>query len=68
MSMEFLVQMKQPSKCGSVSNNEIFNLHLESGEDPWAASPVSCKAPTTFINSIFWSSQPEESKESKNEI
>ena len=68
MGMEFLVQMKQPNKCVSVSNNEIFNLHLESGEDPWAASPVSCKAPTTFINSIFCSSQPEESKESKNEI
>ena len=31
MDTEFLVQMRQFDKCGSVRNDEIFNLHLGSG-------------------------------------
>ena len=31
MDTEFLVQMRQSDKCGSVRNDEIFNLHLGSG-------------------------------------
>ena len=28
MDTEFLVQMMQSDKCGSVRNDDIFNLHL----------------------------------------
>ena len=28
MDTEFLVQMRQSNKCGSVRNDDIFNLHL----------------------------------------
>ena len=28
MNIEFLVQMRQYDKCGSVRNDDIFNLHL----------------------------------------
>ena len=31
MNMDFLVEMKQSNKCGSVSNYEIFNLHVGYG-------------------------------------
>ena len=34
MDTEFLVQMTQSNKCGSVRNDEIFNLHLGSGAGP----------------------------------
>ena len=34
MDTEFLVQMRQSGKCGSVRNGEIFNLHLGSGAGP----------------------------------
>ena len=34
MEIEFLVQMGQSEKCGSVKNDDIFNLHLESGAGP----------------------------------
>ena len=34
MNIEFLVQMRQSNKCGSVRNDEIFNLHLGSGAGP----------------------------------
>ena len=30
MDTEFLVQMRQSNKCGSIRNDEIFNLHLGS--------------------------------------
>ena len=33
MDTEFLVQMRQSNKCGSVRNDEILNLHLGSGAD-----------------------------------
>ena len=35
MDTEFLVQMRQSNKCGSVRNDEIFNLHLGSGASPF---------------------------------
>ena len=35
MKIEFLVQMRQSDKCGSVRDDEIFNLHLGSGTDPY---------------------------------
>ena len=34
MDTEFLVQMRQSNKSGSVRNDEIFNLHLGSGVGP----------------------------------
>ena len=34
MDRGFLVQMRQSNKCGSVRNDEIFNLHLGSGASP----------------------------------
>ena len=34
MDTEFLIQMRQPNKCGSVRNDEIFNLNLGSGAGP----------------------------------
>ena len=34
MDTEFLVQMTQSNKCGSVRNDQIFNLHLGSGAGP----------------------------------
>ena len=33
MDTEFLVQMRQPNKCGTVRNDEIFNLRLGSSAD-----------------------------------
>ena len=52
LDTEFQVQMRQSDKCGSVRNNEIFNLHLGSGAGLESASPASCKTPATFIDSI----------------
>ena len=37
MDTEVLVQMRQSNKCGSVRNDEIFNLHLGSGAGPWVS-------------------------------
>ena len=34
MDTKFLVQMRQSNKCGSVGNDEIFNLRLGSGVGP----------------------------------
>ena len=36
---EFLIKMRQSNKCGSVRNDEIFNLHLGSGAGPWVSIP-----------------------------
>ena len=33
MNVEFLVEMRQCDKCGSVRSGDIFNLHLGSGVD-----------------------------------
>ena len=39
MNTQLLVQMRQSNKCGSVRNDEIFNLHLGSGASPWVSIP-----------------------------
>ena len=39
MDTEFQVQMRQSNKCGSVRNDEIFNLHLGSGAGAWVSIP-----------------------------
>ena len=39
MGNEFLVQMRQSNKSGSVTNYEIFNLHLRSGVGPSFSIP-----------------------------
>ena len=67
MDMAFQVQMRQTNKCGSVWNDEIINLHSESGAGPWVSSPASCKTPVKFIDSIRPNNQPGKNKESRNE-
>ena len=52
MDIEFLVHIKQSNKCGSVWNNEIFNLTWDLVWALESASPASCKTPVTFIDSI----------------
>ena len=49
MDTEFLVQMRQSNKCGSVRNDEIFNLHLGSGAGPWVSIPCLLQD-TSHIN------------------
>ena len=39
MIMVFLTQMRQSNGCGSVTNDEISNLHLGSGVGPWVSIP-----------------------------
>ena len=58
LDTEFLVQMRQSNQCGSIRNDEIFNLHLGSGL--WAlesVSPAFCKTPATLIQSAQTNSQ-----------
>ena len=54
MDTEFLVQMRQSNKCGSVRNDEIFNLHLGSGAGPSVS--ISCLLQDT--SHINWSDPP----------
>ena len=56
MDTEFLVQIRQSNKCGSVMNNEIFNLHLGSGAVPWVSIP--CLAQDT--SHIYWFHPPKQ--------
>ena len=56
MNSEFLVQMRQSNKCGSVRNNEIFNLHLASGAGPWVSVP--CLLQDT--SHIYWFHPPKQ--------
>ena len=41
MDKEFLVQMRQSNKCGrfTLSNDQIFDLHLESGAGQYGVTP-----------------------------
>ena len=68
MDTEFLVQMRQSNKCGSVRNDEIFNLHLGSGAGPWVSIP--CLLQDT--SHIYWFHPPNQiarkNKEPRNEI
>ena len=50
METEFLVQMRECNKCGSIRNDEIFNLHLGSGMGPSVSIP--CLLQNT--NHIYW--------------
>ena len=63
-NMEFLVQMRQTNKCGSVRNVEIIKLHLGSGGVLESASPASCKTPGKFTDSI----RPKQSTKKKQRI
>ena len=56
MDTEFLVQMRQSNKCGSVRNDEIFNLHLGSGTGPWVSIP--CLLQDT--SHIYWFHPPKQ--------
>ena len=48
--MEFLVQMRETNKCGSVRNVEIINLQLGSGAGPWVSIPCLLRD----ISHIYW--------------
>ena len=56
MDTEFLVQMRQSNKYGSVRENEIFNLHLGSGAGPWVSIP--CLLQDT--SHIYWFHPPKQ--------
>ena len=56
MDIEFLVLMRQSNKCGSVRNDEIFNLHLGSGVGPWVSIP--CLMQDT--SHIYWFHSPKQ--------
>ena len=61
MDTQFLVQMRQSNKYGSVRNGEIFNLHLGSGANPWVSIP--CLLQET--NHIYWFHPREQSTRKK---
>ena len=56
MDTEFLVQMRECNKCGSIRNDEIFNLHLGSGVGPWVSIP--CLLQDT--SHIYWFHRPKQ--------
>ena len=56
MDTEFLVQMKQFDKCGSIRNDEIFNLHLGSGVGPWGSIPCLLQD----ASHIYWFHPPKQ--------
>ena len=62
MIMTFLEHMRQSDECGSVRNDEIFNLHLGSVASLQSASLASCKTPATSIDSIRPNNQPRRNK------
>ena len=64
MDTQFLVQMRQSNKFGSVRNDEIFNLHLRSGAGPWVSIP--CLLQDT--SHIYWFHLPKQltTKKEKN--
>ena len=61
MDTEFLVQMRQSNKCGSVRNHEIFNLHFGSGEGPGVS--ISCLLQDT--SHIYWFHPPQTVNQNK---
>ena len=56
MDTEFLVQMRQSNKCGSVRNDEIIDLHLGSGAGPWVS--ITCLLQDT--SHIYWLNPPKQ--------
>ena len=69
MVIEFLVQMVKFDKCRSVTNDDIFNLHLGSGGGPWSQHPLPSARhqPHLLIPSAKIIYQ-KKNKESENEI
>ena len=57
MDIKFLVQTRRSNKCGSVRNDEIFNLHLGSGVGPWANIPRLLQD----TSHIYWFIPPKQS-------
>ena len=64
MDTEFLVQMRQSNKCGSVRNHEIFNLHFGSGEGPGVSIP--CLLQDT--SHIYWFHPPQTVNQKKGKM
>ena len=56
MDTESLVQMRQSNKCGSVRNDEIFNLHLGSDAGPWVTIPYLLQD----TSHIYWFHPPKQ--------
>ena len=52
MDIEFLVEMRQSDKYGSVRNDDIFNLHWDLVQALESASSAFCKTLAVFIDSI----------------
>ena len=50
MDTESLVQIRQSNKCGSVRNDQIFNLHLGYGASLWVS--IFCLLQDT--SHIYW--------------
>ena len=61
MDTEFLVQMRPSIKCGSVRNDDIFNLNLGSRSTPWVSIP--CLLLDT--SHVYWFHTPEQSTKKK---
>ena len=59
-----LAQIRQSDGCGSVSNNEIFNLHLGSGAGPCVSIP--CFLQDT--SHIYWFHPPKQLAMKKQKI
>ena len=56
MDTEFLEQMRQSNKCGSVRNDQILNWNLGSGVGPWVS--ISCLLQDT--TRIYWFHLPKQ--------
>ena len=69
MDIEFLVQMRQSDKCGSVRNDDIFNLTLGICCRPLSQHPLppARHQPHLLIPSAQ-NNQPGKNKEPRNEI
>ena len=55
MDTKFLVQMRQSNKCGSIRNDEIFNLHLgsDSCNKNWTVLLVFFVVLKKFVSVIY---------------
>ena len=65
MDMISLAQIRQSNGYGSVSNDNIFNLHLGSATGPQVSVPASCKTQATSIASILPNNHPRGKKNPK---
>ena len=53
MDIAFLLHMRQSSKCGSVRNDEMISLRLESDVGPWVSILWLLQGTITFTNSMW---------------